>query len=140
MASDEFHTPAFATNATGRGCVVPSDYQFRRGNRMTLSRLTAWTLLAAVGFAMLSDRFARAQDTPLPQPDRTANSALSSYKEKESPRIPDSELAAAKKHFEAFAKYYAALIAHPLVYRAAQDPSIKEDSNRQTILSIDRIL
>ena len=106
---------------------------------MSLSRLTAWTLLTVTGLTLISTRPAGAQDAVLPQPNRTASNELSRYREKETRGIPADEIPVAKKHFEAFAKYYAAIIAHPLVYKAAQDPSLKLDGDRRTIPSLDTL-
>lgn len=106
---------------------------------MTLPRLTAWTLLAAFGFVSFSSGFAAAQDNVVPQKPSTANSELNTLKEKETRGIPADKLPAAKKSFEAFAKYHAAIISHPLVYQAAQDPALRLDADMRVIPTLDSI-
>jgi hypothetical protein len=94
---------------------------------MTLSRLAAWTLLAAAGFGLI-DRAATAQDTPIPVKSGAAIEALTVYKDKATRGIPTEELPAARKQFLAFAKYFGDVVKHPLVYKHLQDPSVKDTS------------
>jgi len=46
----------------------------------------------------------------------------------------------AQSQFQSFAKYYADLISHPLVHKAAQDPSLKLDANGREIPTVDSII
>ena len=96
---------------------------------MTLARLTAWTLLAAIGFALVH-RPATAQDPPLPSKKSDATEAANTYKAQESRGIPPAELPTVQKQFLAFANYYGEMVKHPLVYKHAQDPSVKDPSGR----------
>ncbi|HVL13428.1 MAG TPA: hypothetical protein VM529_12750, partial [Gemmata sp.] len=90
---------------------------------MTVSRLTALTLLAAAGFALLPRSAAVAQDKEPPLPSKSTASFTRVNEYKSDPRKVSGELAQAKDHMKAFAKYYADFLAHPLVYRVIQDPA-----------------
>ena len=96
---------------------------------MTLSRLAAWTLLAAAGFALIN-RAASAQDSPIPVQSGEALDAMVTYKDSASRGIPTAELPAARKQFLRFAKYYGDVVQHPLVYKHLQDPSTKDPGGR----------
>jgi hypothetical protein len=97
---------------------------------MTLSRLTTWTFLIAAGFALLSGT-ARAQDPPFPTKSNAYNKAVGMLNEyKAAPRLDPNVLPTAREHFKTFADYYALMVAHPLIYRAMQDPSIKAPMDR----------
>jgi hypothetical protein len=96
---------------------------------MTLERLTAWTMLAAAGFALVH-RPATAQDPPFPSKKFDAVDTVTLYRATESRGIPTAALPAAQKHFQAFANYYGEMVKHPLIYKHAQDPSVKEPSGR----------
>ena len=102
---------------------------------MTLARLTAWTMLAGVGFALVH-RPAAAQDPPLPSKKADALEAVSTYKETESRGIPAAALSTVRNQFQAFANYYGEMVKHPLIYKHAQDPSVKEP-NLRTIPPLD---
>lgn len=97
---------------------------------MTISRLIAWTLLLSLGFGLLQ-LTATAQDPPLPAVNFDAAQAVRTYRDIESRGIPTAELPEARKNFMAFASYYGELIKHPLVYKHAQDPSIKDPKGRK---------
>jgi hypothetical protein len=90
--------------------------------------------LLAAGFALLLQPAARGQDSPLPRKPNT--SVLSTYRN-DTPRggIPEDKLPEARKAFEAFAKYYADVIAHPLVWKGPGD--LKVDPARAPPPSID---
>lgn len=102
---------------------------------MTLTRLTLWTILATVGFTTTP---AAGQDpNKLPSKPSVTN-ALS---ERKSTRgIPKDELKTAQAQFQAYAKYHADIVSHPLVHRAAQDPSLKKDSGGSEIPTVDAII
>jgi hypothetical protein len=102
---------------------------------MTLARLTAWTLLVAIGFALVH-RPATAQDPPLPNKKGDALEAVNTYRETESRGIPTAALPNVQKQFLAFANYYGEMVKHPLIYKHAQDPSVKDPSGR-TIFPLD---
>jgi hypothetical protein len=104
---------------------------------MTLARLTAWTLLAAIGFGLVYQPVT-AQDPPLPTKKADALEAVSTYKEGESRGIPTAVLPTVQKQFLAFANYYGEMVKHPLVYKHAQDPSVKDPSGR-TIFPLDGV-
>ncbi|MCE9564879.1 MAG: hypothetical protein K8U57_22835 [Planctomycetes bacterium] len=101
---------------------------------MTLPRLTAWVLLVSAGFIATP---ASGQDaTKLPQTN--VSSQISERKEQRG--IAKEELKTAQGQFQTFAKYYADLISHPLIYKAAQDPSLKVDANGRDIPTVDAII
>lgn len=102
---------------------------------MTLARLIAWTLFAALGFGLVH-RPVTAQDPPLPTKKSDATEAANTYKAQESRGIPASELPTVQKQFLAFANYYGEMVKHPLVYKHAQDPSVKAPNDRP-ILPLD---
>ncbi|MFO0825380.1 MAG: hypothetical protein U0792_20050 [Gemmataceae bacterium] len=54
--------------------------------------------------------------------------------------IAKEKLATARGQFANFAKYYADIVSHPLIHRAAQDPSLKTDGNGIPIPTIDAII
>ena len=90
---------------------------------MTLTRLMSWTLLAAIGFALLPAG-AGAQDREKERPFPSKGSSFNEVKKyQENPRIIAGELEKARKSMQAFAKYHADFISHPLVYKVIQDPS-----------------
>jgi len=92
---------------------------------MKFARLSAWTLLAVIGFALVH-RPVAAQDPPLPFPKGDALEAVNTYKEPESRGIPASALPNVQKQFLSFANYYGEMVKHPLIYKHAQDPSVKD--------------
>jgi hypothetical protein len=97
---------------------------------MTLPRLTAWTLLAAAGFGLVRQS-ATAQDTPLPFKKSEATEKVNTYlDENNKGGIPAGDLENARKMFLAFANYYGEMVKHPLIYKAAQDPSVKAPGDR----------
>jgi len=94
---------------------------------MTLSRLCALTLFATAGFG-LAHRAATAQDQPLPTKKSAATEAVNTFKEAKG--IATEQLPEVRKEFQTFAAYFGAMIKHPLVYRHAQDPSIRAPNDR----------
>jgi hypothetical protein len=82
---------------------------------MPLARLASLTLLALAGFA-LADSAARAQD--LPKKSSEAFSLTNQYRDYPGGGIPKEKLPEAQKAFATVAKYYAELLAHPLVHKA----------------------
>jgi hypothetical protein len=104
---------------------------------MSLARLSAWTLLAAIGFALVH-RPATAQDPPLPNTSLKfeATDVLNTYSSTESKGIPTAELPAVQKKLQSYATYFAEAVKHPLVYKHAQDPSVK-DPGGKTIPSLE---
>ncbi|WP_439627591.1 hypothetical protein [Gemmata sp.] len=102
---------------------------------MTLLRLLAWSAFAAV---VLPAGQAAAQDAAkLPQ-SPPGTSLLSERREARG--IPPAEMKVAQAQFATFAKYYADLISHPLLHKAAQDPSLKQDASGREIPSVDTII
>jgi len=91
---------------------------------MTFSRLIAWTLFMTLGFGV-PNRSLVAQDQPLPSFDFTASEALRVYRDPDTRGIPTAELPEARKQFRAYANYFGEMVKHPLVYKHAQDPSVK---------------
>jgi hypothetical protein len=88
---------------------------------MSRARVTAWTLLVASGFALLTASTANAQD-PLPKKDDKAFAAVRALLEQQRPGgIPQADLKAARESLNKFAKYYADIIAHPTVWKASQE-------------------
>jgi len=80
-------------------------------------------------FAATSACLSAADDPPLPaKPSGSTLDAINKYRE--SRGIPESELKTAKIAFANFAKYYADVVIHPLVYKAQQDPSVSSPTNR----------
>jgi hypothetical protein len=101
---------------------------------MTLTRTLLSTLPLLAGFAVLLNQ-SSAQDPALPKKDISAFDEVNLQKEARG--IPQGDLPKVKQAFHAYAKYYADLIANPLVYKAANDP--KFGSNVQsTIPTFDR--
>jgi len=92
---------------------------------MTLAKYTSWTLLLVVGFSLISG-FSAAQD-PTKVPQRGSSTDIEERRDAGTIDKKDKvAVEAAKKTFASFAKYYAEIIAHPLVYKAAQqDGSLK---------------
>jgi hypothetical protein len=90
---------------------------------MTRARFTAWTLLAAAGFALAAESRALGQDALPKRPD-AAFAAVRDYRDRERGGIPPTELKAARDNFAKFAKYYADIVAHPAVWKASQDVKI----------------
>jgi len=114
---------------------------------MTFARFSIWTLRILYGFALFSGTVT-AQDT-LPQRNREAVDEVNARLSKEARGIPADELPKIKPLFLAFAKYYADVVANPMVYKAAIDPKSGPgapriptiDRNNQTgiLLELDRI-
>jgi hypothetical protein len=100
---------------------------------MPLARVAIRTLVLAAGFALLLQPAARGQDTPLPRKPNTA--VLTEYKEIIRGGIPKDKLPEVRKAFEAYAKYYADLVAHPLLWKGPGD--LKVDPTRAPPPSID---
>src|SRR5262245_39474531 len=91
---------------------------------MPLARANTWTFLLAAGFALLTQAAAQGQD-PGPLPTRynpATASTITKYKEVIRGGIPAGELKDAQEAFRSFAKYYADVIAHPAVWKAAVEP------------------
>lgn len=82
---------------------------------MPLARIASLTLLALAGFALASAP-ARAQD--LPRKNNEAFGTINVLRDLPGGGIPKDKLADAQKAFTSFAKYYAELFAHPLIYKA----------------------
>jgi hypothetical protein len=82
---------------------------------MPLARCISLTLFALVGFA-LAGAPAAAQE--LPRKNNTAFATINVLRDYPGGGIPKEELAKAQQAFGAFAKYYADVIAHPLVHKA----------------------
>src|SRR5215207_2735258 len=86
---------------------------------MTLARVTAWTLFAVGGFALLAPT-AVAQDPPFPKKPDTA--FIRELRDKPRGGIDKTtELKKARESFKAFAKFVADTVAHPGVWRAPQE-------------------
>ena len=101
---------------------------------MTLLRLLAWSALAV---AALPAGQAAAQDpTKLPQTPRT--NAITEFRDGRG--IDKTQLKAAQTDFANFAKYYADLVSHPLIHKAAQDPGLKQDANGREIPNVDSMI
>lgn len=101
---------------------------------MTLPRFVAWIALATTGFVVSP---AVGQDaTKLPQ---LAGSNLITER-RDQRGIAKDELKTAQTQFQNFAKYYAEIISHPLVHKAAQDPSLKLDAAQREIPTVDAII
>ena len=98
---------------------------------MTVTRSSFWTLLVLAGFTLAAHRSAAQDNPPLPVKNGTAVSEVSTYKEAKG--IPAGELKKARESFAAFAKYYADVVAHPTVYKAAQDPKVAAGAKVPTI-------
>lgn len=84
---------------------------------MSRTRLVAWTLLAAGGFALVAPPAAAQADLP----KRPDSSLIIQYRDQPNGGIGKDELKAARESFAKTAKYYADLIAHPAVWKASQD-------------------
>jgi hypothetical protein len=105
---------------------------------MTPPRLIAWTVLASAGFALMTHT-APAQDT-LPSKGSPYSDAINAINDlKVSRGIPAGDLETARKHFAVFAKHYAEYVKLPLIYKAAQDPSVK-DSKDRPVPSLDSVI
>jgi hypothetical protein len=92
---------------------------------MPRSRFATRTLLFAAGFALLMPAARGQPDSQLPDKPRAAMRAIGDYREIPRGGIPEADLPKARESFKAFAKYYADVIAHPLVWKASQE--IKAD-------------
>jgi hypothetical protein len=101
---------------------------------MTFARFSNWTLCIFCGFALFSGTVT-AQDT-LPQRNREAVDEVNARLSKEARGIPKDELTKVKPLFLAFAKYYADVVANPMVYKATLDP--KGGPGAPRVPSIDR--
>jgi hypothetical protein len=101
---------------------------------MNRSRFAIWTLPLFAGLVLLGGRAAGQQDT---LPRRPSTDKLNEAKDARG--LPKADLPAYREQFKAFAKYYADYVAHPLVYKAGQDPSLKFDSQGSPIKSIEDI-
>lgn len=116
---------------------------------MTLARVTAWTLFALGGFALLAPT-AVAQDPPFPKKPDTA--FIRELRDKPRGGIEKTDLKRARESFKAFAKFVADTVAHPGVWRAPQElkvidprlepPPTLEDTERTTglLTEINRML
>lgn len=87
---------------------------------MSPARATAWTLLAAAGFALAAPPAAVAQN-PLPKVNNAAVSEVTQWRDTPRGGIPKEDLKKARESFKAFAKYYVDTIAHPDVHKAPQE-------------------
>lgn len=87
---------------------------------MSPARATAWTLLAAAGFALAAPSAAVAQN-PLPKVNNAAVADVTAWRDTANGGIPKEDLKKARESFKAFAKYYVDTIAHPDVHKAPQD-------------------
>lgn len=114
---------------------------------MTVARFSTLTLLLFFGFALFSGTVVTAQDA-LPQRNRDAVDEVTARVSKEARNIPPEELPKVKPLFLAFAKYYAELVASPVVFKASMDPKVGGpriptiDRNSQTgiFLDLDRYI
>jgi hypothetical protein len=96
---------------------------------MPLARVATKTLLLAAGFALLLRASAQAQDPPIPRKPDTA--VVTTYRDTIRGGIPKEELPKAREAFKTYAKYIAALIAHPALWKPQQD--IKADPNARSL-------
>lgn len=111
----------FYANATERTGVLPLHHlPTWSGFQMNLFRFLTWTLLLYSGFALPT--LATAQEQPLPTKSFAAFDAVSGFKEARG--INPSQLKSAQATFATFAKYYADVVAHPAVHKAAQEPKV----------------
>lgn len=85
---------------------------------MSLARYTAWTALAAAGFALLAHGPARAQDA-LPKKPNTE--VVRTHRDQPRGGIPPTDLKAARESFATFAAYFADVVKHPAVWKASLD-------------------
>jgi len=101
---------------------------------MTLHRFIAWSSLAIVGFVV----------TPAEGQDATRIPLLSGSNDitilRDTRGITKEELKVAQGKFQNFAKYYADVISHPLIHKAAQDPGLKQDATGRDIPTVDTII
>src|SRR5438445_6958257 len=86
---------------------------------MTLARVTAWTLLVAGGFALYSP--AANGQQPLPKKSAAATETVTTWRDTVRGGIPKEELKKVREQFKTFAKYYADVVAHPDVWKAATE-------------------
>lgn len=87
---------------------------------MSPARVTAWTLLAAAGFALVAPPAAEAQDK-LPKVNNAAVSEVAAWRDTARGGIPKEDLKKAREAFKAFAKYYVDMVTHPDVIKAPQE-------------------
>jgi hypothetical protein len=96
---------------------------------MTLTPQALRTLLVFGWFTSCGVYLSAADDPPLPaKPGGTIVDAINNYREARG--ISANELKNAKAVFANFAKYYADVVSHPLVYKAQQDPSVSTPTSR----------
>jgi len=117
---------------------------------MIWNRHCCWIFLVAATWALLPRPTATAQPDKdsLPRLSDAALQEVVKRSGKDVRGIPAKELEDARSRFAEFAKYFANLISHPLVYRAAQqDPSLAVnsagralDKDKRQIPTIDEIL
>lgn len=101
---------------------------------MTFLRLFAWSGLVV---GLLPVGRAVAQDaSKLPLPPRT--NTITDLRDARG--IDKAQLKTAQADLDTFAKYYAGLISHPLIHKAAQDPALKQDGNGRDIPTVDTII
>ncbi len=103
---------------------------------MILNRISCWTLLAVGGFTLLTggETLAQVDKDTLPRKVDAAVAEVRKRSDKDANGIPEKELPEARKRFTEFAKYYAEVVTHPLIYRAAQqDPTLKINSSGRAI-------
>ncbi|MBA4187823.1 MAG: hypothetical protein C0467_07375 [Planctomycetaceae bacterium] len=101
---------------------------------MTLLRFLGLFTILTVG---LTAGPVSGQDaTKLPQP--TGFNLISERRDQRG--IAKEELKTAQGQFQNFAKYYADVISHPLVHKAAQDPGLKVDATGRDIPTVDGII
>lgn len=86
---------------------------------MFLARVTSWTLLAALGFALVPSA-ARAQDVPA-LPKKPDTELVRQHRDQPRGGIQPGDLKAARESFTRFATYFADVVKHPAVWKASQD-------------------
>ncbi len=101
---------------------------------MSLSR-SAYSLVLAIGMIAGVVGSASGQD-PLPRSPST-EAILAA---KNGRGIAKKDLPTAQQNFATFAKFFADTVAHPLVYKAGQDPLLKFDSAGRRIPAIDDVI
>jgi len=101
---------------------------------MALQRLVAWSSLAILGLIV----------TPASGQDATRIPLLSGSNDitilRDGRGINKEELKTAQGKFQNFAKYYADVISHPLIHKAAQDPGLTRDATGRDIPTVDTII
>jgi hypothetical protein len=103
---------------------------------MNRSRSALLTLPLFAAFALLCGRVdAQPDKDALPRP----GSREKVNEAKEARGLTKADLPAYREQFKAFAKYYADYVAHPLVYKAGQDPSVRFDSQGSPIKSVEEL-